>query len=219
MTKSQPANDAPVALRAATQLSGPPAPRAATWETATNATVPTPVREEAVQGFSFGGEDLTVATLAMFGVLGLAGGGWLVRRRRQLAQGPQQQPEAPVPDRGPEPSQLWAPDSNTAFNSGWATATPPRSRPASRIGVAAQKRLIKWLMWLRTVTGAVAILAAIAIVVFWSIEAIDRAGETGLTIPLLVLLLAGCVTSWGSGQLANALHRSFFGRVHPKFDT
>ena len=92
-------------------------------------------------------------------------------------------------------------------------------RPSHLLGVPAQKRLIKWLMWLRTVAGGAAILAAIAIVVFWAIEAIDRrSGETGLTRPLLVLLLAGWAASWGSGQLANHLHRVFFGRVHPKFD-
>jgi hypothetical protein len=87
------------------------------------------------------------------------------------------------------------------------------------IGVASKKRLIKGLMWVRTVAGAAAILAAIAIVVFWSIETTDmRAGDTGLTAPLLVLLLAGWAASWGAGQLANHLHRAFFGRVHPKFD-
>lgn len=92
-------------------------------------------------------------------------------------------------------------------------------RPARLLSVRAQKRLIKWLLWVRTVAGGVAILAAIAIVVFWAIETIDRrSGESGLTRPLLVLLLAGWGASWGAGQLANQLHRAFFGRVHPKFD-
>jgi hypothetical protein len=93
------------------------------------------------------------------------------------------------------------------------------TRHSHRIGVPAQRRLIKTLMWVRTVAGGAAILAAIAIVVFWAIETTDlRAGDTGLTRPLLGLLLAGWAASWGAGQLANLLHRSFFGRVHPKFD-
>jgi hypothetical protein len=92
--------------------------------------------------------------------------------------------------------------------------------PPRLLGVRAQKRLIKWLMRLRTMAGGVAILAAIAVVVFWAIEAIDhRSGETGLTRPLLVLLAVGWAAFWGSGMLANHLHRVFFGRVHPKFDT
>ena len=95
-----------------------------------------------------------------------------------------------------------------------------RHRAASRMGVARQKRLIKSLMWVRTVAGGAAILAAIAVVVFWAIESTDMgSGETGLTRPLLVLLLLGWAASWGAGQLANQLHRTFFGRVHPKFDT
>ena len=95
-----------------------------------------------------------------------------------------------------------------------------RQRAASRMGVASQKRLVKSLMWVRTAAGGTAILAAIAIVVFWAIEASDmRSGETGLTRPLLLLLLVGWAASWGAGQLANQLHRTFFGRVHPKFDT
>jgi hypothetical protein len=94
-----------------------------------------------------------------------------------------------------------------------------RHRSNSRLSIPSQKRLIKALMWLRTVAGGTAILAAIAIVVFWAIETTDmRAGDTGLTRPLLVLLLSAWALSWASGHLANALHRAFFGRVHPKFD-
>ena len=90
----------------------------------------------------------------------------------------------------------------------------------SRIGIASQKRLIKSLMWVRTLAGGAALVAAIAIVVFWSIETIDqRSGDTGLTRPLVLLVLIAWAASWGAGQLANQLHRMFFNRVHPKFDT
>jgi hypothetical protein len=96
----------------------------------------------------------------------------------------------------------------------------PQEQPQQRLlGVAGQKRLIKVLMWLRTAAGGAAILAAIAVVVFWSIDATDRrAGETGLNAPLLVLLLGGWAAFWLAGRIANMLHRAFFGRVHPKFD-
>ncbi len=222
-----------------------------------------------------GGGDLAVATLAMSGMVVLAGS-WLVLRRRRLAQ-PLQEPAseaampheqaevapaqpaaepqteaeqkpAPVPEEvavaAPEPEPVakaqeelepaavgllnaqedttlsWAPDSDIAVNSSWAAATSPMPRQPSRLGVATQKRLIKSLMWVRTVAGGTAILAAIAVVVFWSIETTDRrAGETGLNMPLLLGALAGWALSWGAGQLANMLHRIFFNRMHPKFDT
>jgi len=33
-----------------------------------------------------------------------------------------------------------------------------------------------------------------------------------------LVLAVAWAASWGSGWLANQLHRAFFGRVHPKFD-
>ena len=100
-----------------------------------------------------------------------------------------------------------------------AAAQQPHHRHTFGLAVAGQKRLIMGLMWVRAVTGAAAILAAIAIVVFWLIETSDRrAGDTGLNLPLVLLLLAGWLASRGAGRLANLLHRVFFGRVHPKFD-
>lgn len=291
MTNSPPENDAPVALRAATQLSAASAPRAASAPAPASlsaAAVRTQPAQAGGLDSGLGGEDLTLATLAMSGMVVLAGG-WLVRRRRRLAE-PQPQPqpepepeaEAAVPQgqaesaghpeaavppeqvevaqpepestaavdaevaRVPEPlpqadvtpepepqaqpvavanaepdaALSWAPDSDAAFNSSWAAVTPPVQRQPSRMDVATQKRLIKSLMWVRTAAGAAAILAAIAIVVFWSIEMIDRrAGETGLNLPLLLGALGGWALSWGAGRLANLLHRLFFHRVHPKFDT
>jgi hypothetical protein len=263
LTNSPPENDSPVALRAATQLSAPSMQQAASAPASAAAAA---VRTEpAVAGSldrGLGREDVTVATLAMSGMVVLAGG-WLFRRRRRLAQEPADEaalPQAPAepaadpesalpreqievaqmpeplaqadgaPEPGPvvrEEAQLepdaslsWAPDPDIAVNSSWATATAPMPRRPSRLGVATQKRLIKSLMWLRTVAGGAAILAAIAVVVFWSIETTDRrAGETGLNMPLLLGALAGWALSWAAGQLANMLHRLFFNRVHPKFDT
>lgn len=91
-----------------------------------------------------------------------------------------------------------------------------RSRPA--FGTRGTKRLIKLLMGLRTIAGASAILAAIAVVVFWSIEITDSgARDAGLTLGLLGFLLFAWAGSWGSGRLANMLHRSAFNRDHPKF--
>lgn len=171
---------------------------------------------------------------------------WLAKRTQAPVDVvPQPLPEAmrdPVPEQEPEPAQdPLPPDAPMATQEDLVEALPlaaaqeqdpvedsqlllpapdrRRQRAASMLSVAGQKRLIKSLMWLRTVMAAAAILAAIAIVVFWSIETIDRrAGETGLNMPLLVAVLMAWTASWGAGQVANMLHRAFFNRVHPKFD-
>jgi hypothetical protein len=176
---------------------------------------------------------LAVSALAV-----LLGAGWLLQRRRRLAQRVERHAEAVTPPTAPlvqEPMAQEAAGQPVEATPALVlqaqeelAAAPVLSSPAPLerqrrhshlMGVAAQKRLIKSLMWVRTVAGVAAIVAAIAVVVFWAIETTDlRAGETGLTKPLLVLLLAGWAASWGAGQLANQLHRAFFGRVHPKFD-
>jgi hypothetical protein len=192
-------------------------------------------------------EPLPVPAVAATGLALLLAGGWVLQRRQRIARrmevaadpqpapqdaaepAPQAEPQQEPPQPSPAAPPVDMMEQVAAELAGEPESMQPRqtfpaplehgARPARLLGVRAQKRLIKWLMWVRTVAGGVAILAAIAIVVFWAIETIDRrSGETGLTRPLLVLLLAGWAASWGSGLLANHLHRVFFGRVHPKFD-
>ena len=195
-----------------------------------------------------GDEWHTVPALAACGMALLFGAGWLLERRRRLVErtqsqvdtsananasanahhiGPAMQPEQrheqpvgpPVDAMVALAAQLAEPDA----------LQPQQSFPAQRehrprhrhvLDVASQKRLIKALMWLRVAAGATAILAAIAIGVFWAIEATTNlaAGETGLTSSLLIVLLVGWAMSWSAGQVANQLHRLYFNRVHPKFD-
>jgi hypothetical protein len=182
------------------------------------------------------------------GALLLGGAGLIVERRRRLARRialaaeavpasavvadpvPAETPLAeatPVPAETPPPDAApvvavtqEAADAPTTGAAAWEpTVETARPHPSRVFGVKAQKRLIACLMWMRTVMGAAALLAAIAIFVFWAIETTDlRAGETGLNLPLVVLMLSGWAASWVAGRLANMLHRFFFGRVHPKFD-
>ena len=235
MNNSVPAKEAPVTLRATSELSAKLLAKevAEASVAASMARAPSGA-ERAMAGVETDGVDwLTASTLATSGAVVLAGAGWLMLRRHRLvprvevnADGMRFQPlqvdvasaQAPVDALTSTVLQARDPDEEAQ-----TTVSPGREQPdrhASLIGVAGQKRLIQTLMWLRAITGAAAILAAIAIVVFWSIESTDlRAGDTGLTVPLLVLLLVGWASSWCAGHLANLLHRSFFGRVHPKFDT
>ena len=161
----------------------------------------------------------SATTLGMSGVALLAGAGWLVQRRHHRAR--QVPPEAlqADPESARGPLAALPPPASEPQMAVPAAAQQPHHRHTFGLAVAGQKRLIMGLMWVRAVTGAAAILAAIAIVVFWLIETSDRrAGDTGLNLPLVLLLLAGWLASRGAGRLANLLHRVFFGRVHPKFD-
>ena len=191
-----------------------------------------------------GDEWHAVPALAACGMALLFGAGWLLERRRRLvdrtqsqvdtnantnadhigaAMHPmqrQEQPEGqPVDAMVALAAQLAEPDALQPHQS-FPAQREHRPRDRHLLDVASQKRLIKALMWLRMAAGATAILAAIAIGVFWAIEATTdlAAGETGLTSSLLIVLLAGWGMSWGAGQVANQLHRLFFNRVHPKFD-
>ncbi|MDB5943852.1 MAG: hypothetical protein JWQ13_3418 [Ramlibacter sp.] len=179
-----------------------------------------------------GDGQLTTLVSVFAGALLVGGAGLIVERRRRLAR--RVAPAAdvvPASALTPDPVPVETPPADAALTeeAAHATATeaaaweptvetaPPH--PSSVFGVRAQKRLIACLMWVRTVMGAAALLAAIAIFVFWAIETTDlRAGETGLNLPLVVLMLSGWAASWVAGRLANMLHRFFFGRVHPKFD-
>lgn len=210
MSNSLPEQEEPVSLRSTRELGARPQEPAAPPATAPSMSGSPPSDPQA--------QWLTPTTLAGAGVAVLAAG-WVMQRRHHLAQqvppdGVQTEPES---ERGP--LAALPPPANEPLMELPEAAQQTHHRPTAGLGVPAQKRLIRFLMWLRTVTGAAAILAAIAIVVFWLIEAMDhRAGETGLNMPLVVLVLAGWAASWGAGQLANMLHRMFFGRVHPKFD-
>ncbi|MDB5945174.1 MAG: hypothetical protein JWQ33_200 [Ramlibacter sp.] len=148
----------------------------------------------------------TAVTVSMAAVAVLAGFGWAIERRRRMAR-------AIAPDAGP------ALTAETLHTQEVAPLEPlHRQRSAPRVGAAAKKKLIRFLFWLRSLAGALAILSAIAIVVFRAIELTDvEAGETGLNLPLLAGLLAGWAAYWGCGRLANMLHRAVFNRDHPKF--
>lgn len=203
MRKSLPDQDAPVTLRASSELSLHRV-QAQTQALATggaSGSQSAPVAALAQAG-SDPATSLVVPAFAATGVALLLGG-WVLQRRQRLEPRTVKNPETMQSDQ----QSALAPLQRSHRFSHWMRVTN-------------QKRLIKSLMWVRTVMGATAILAAIAVVVFWAIETTDmRAGDTGLTRPLLVLLLAGWALSWGAGALANLLHRAFFGRVHPKFDT
>lgn len=225
MSNPLPENEVPVTLRASTALS------VRREQAGSSGNVPAILQVGHEEDVSLTAPALTVGALAV--VFGM---GWLFQRRHRLARheadAAQAEPATPdtarlaAPDR-PAPDDVMA-QVAAQFEQQAASLQPQQSFPAplehrhrhpSRMGVDSQKRLIKGLMWVRTAAAGAAMVAAIAIVVFWAIETTDlRAGETGLTKPLLLLLLAGWVASWGAGQLANLLHRAFFGRVHPKFD-
>lgn len=231
MSKPQPEKEAPVTLRASTALSvrREPAP-------APGAAPAAPAQTGAQEDGWLTAPALTAAS----GLAVLLGTGWLLQRRQRLGRRAQQLaepapaqsvPESPAPPPADPSAAGQASDGMAEFASQFqdepVALQPQQSFPAplehrhrhSHLRLSTQKRLIKGLMWVRTVAGGAAILAAIAIVVFWAIETTDmRAGDTGLTRPLLILLLVAWAASWGAGQLANQLHRAFFGRVHPKFD-
>ncbi len=143
----------------------------------------------------------------MTAVAVIAGIGWAMERRRRLA-GPVRAAAGPQPAAQEPPIE--EPDDFALP----ASAVPRAERP----GTPAKKKLIRILFGLRTFAGALAILCAIAVVVFWAIESADvGASETGLNLPLLAVLLTGWGAFWACGQLANMIHRSAFNRDHPRF--
>jgi hypothetical protein len=190
----------------------------------------------AVQPGANGDGRLGTLVTVFAGALLLGGAGLIVERRRRLARRIALAADAvpasavvadPVPAETPPADAAHvaavtqeAADTTATETAAWEpTVETARPHPSRVFGVRAQKRLIACLMWMRTVMGAAALLAAIAIFVFWAIETTDlRAGETGLNLPLVVLMFSGWAASWVAGRLANLLHRFFFGRVHPKFD-
>lgn len=221
MTQSPPEEERPVTLRSTRELSGQPA------ETAVGA-IPVTARADTAKQEQHGGDNshLDSISVALAGAALLASVGWLFERRRRVARRAGAPTDVVGAGAMPANASSFDPAPDSAIPDPW-TAQPTqvvvRTRSQngpSMLGVSGQKRLIQGLMWLRTLAGAAAILAAIAIVVFWSIETTDSLpGESGLNLPLLVLLLASWTASWGAGQLANVLHRTFFGRAHPNFDT
>lgn len=233
MTQSAPEEERSVTLRATRELSGQPV------ETAVGAS-PVAAGADTAKQEQRGADNshLDSISIVLAGAALLASVGWLFERRRRVARRAgaptdvvgagampanassfDPAPDSAIPDPWTAQPEPPADEGPPAEPTQVAVQTLSRNGP-SMLGVSGQKRLIQGLMWLRTLAGAAAILAAIAIVVFWSIETTDsRPGESGLNISLLVLLLAAWTASWGAGQLANVLHRTFFGRAHPKFDT
>lgn len=206
MSQSRPETDDPVSLRPARELRGQPQEPAP----------PAPAAVPAGPQSDPDAQWLTPATLAGAGVAVLAAG-WVVQRR--LAQEVPPDGIQAEPESEDGPLAALPPPANEPLMELPEAREHIYYRPTGGLSVTGQKRLIGFLMWLRTVTGAAAILATISIVVFWMIELVDRrAGETGLNLPLVALVLAGWAASWGAGRLANLLHRTFFGRAHPKFD-
>lgn len=242
MSNSLPEKEPPVKLRASTALDVRREQDQAPAAVPAGQLAPSPTPGLASPEQSRQGEEgwPTAPVLTASGLAVLLGAGWLLQRRQRLAHRAPKVVEAepvvaaaatPAPDPVEQAAAAEPLDAMAAFASQFENEPPAlqpqQSFPAplehrhhhSRMAVASQKRLIKGLMWVRTVASGAAILAAIAIVVFWAIETTDmRAGDTGLTKPLLVVLLAAWAASWGAGRLANQLHRVFFGRVHPKFD-
>ena len=209
MSNTFPEQESPVTLRAARELGARPAQKASATvaEASAQATASFP---EATQPSDRPGQavkdgDGAQATLALTvtAVAAIASVGWILGRRQRTAQ-----PSAmgTISRIAEESLEVGAP------------VAPPRLKFAVLLGVPGKKQLIKVLFWGRSIAGASAIVAAIAIVVFWAIEFTDvGAGETGLNVPLLAGVVAGWTAYWGCGRLANMLYRSVFNRNHPKF--
>lgn len=159
---------------------------------------------------SFGGlfDPVTAISLGMTGVALVTGFGWLLERRRRIESCTANQAPATAVSNDSEASESKS------------VAGPKERKSTVLLSVSGKARLIALLMWMRLVAGGIAILAAIAVVVFWSIESTERgARDLDLTWNLLAALGAGWAGFWGFGWLANRLHRATFNRVHPKFDT
>ncbi|MCY7318243.1 MAG: hypothetical protein LH617_05880 [Ramlibacter sp.] len=150
----------------------------------------------------------TAISLGMTGVALVTGFGWFLERRRRIEWRAANQAPTPAASIDSEPSEF-------------KSVSGPMERNATvLLSVSGKTRLIALMMGMRLVAGGIAILAAIAVVVFWSIESTEPgARDMGLTWNLLAALLAGWAGFWGFGWLANRLHRATFNRVHPKFDT
>ena len=228
MSNLPPDKELPLTLRADRQLSQNPESAARPSAIAQTRADRSPQAGDATAGRSpgFGGliDQATAINLGMTGIALVTGFGWVLERRRRIAGG--DATKAPVTatddaidaatdadaatatDADAEPSELQFVPVPTRRSFGWFVSVPRR------------KRLIAFLMGMRLFAGAMAIFAAIAVVVFWSIESTEPGlREMSLTWNLLVVLFAGWVGCWGFGWLANRLHRATFNRVHPKFDT
>jgi hypothetical protein len=161
----------------------------------------------------------TALGLAMTGVALLTTVGWVMERRRRLAQRAVVPVEATASALAPSVETLAVPETPETLANLTSPATPANTRTGRAMGVSAQKKLIRFFLGLRSVAGAATIAAVIGMVVFWSIDATDPAGrEPRLNLALFGLLLAGWAGFWGGGWLANSLHRAAFNRNHPKFD-
>ncbi len=162
------------------------------------------------RAFRFDGvfDPATAISLGMTGVALVTGVGWLLERRRRIESRTAIQAATTAVTNDARPSEFKSVSGPSGRNS------------TGLLSVSGKARLIALLMWMRLVAGGIAILAAIAVVVFWSIESTEPgARDMGLTWNLLAALGAGWAGFWGFGWLANRLHRATFNRVHPKFDT
>jgi len=159
-------------------------------------------------GFDGSIDPATAISLGMTGVALVTGFGWFLERRRRIEWRSANKAPTTAASIDSEPSGFKSVSGPTEW-----TSTVLLSR-------SGKTRLIALMMGMRLVAGGIAILAAIAVVVFWSIESTERgARDMGLTWNLLAVLVAGWAGFWGFGWLANRLHRATFNRVHPKFDT
>ena len=220
----------PLSLRADRQLSQNPESAARPNAIAQTRPDRSPQTGDATAGRSpaFGGliDQATAINLGMTGIALATGFGWYLERRRRIARG-----DAPkVPVTVMVTATAIEADADAAIDAATAADAEPSKLqfapvPTRRsfswfVSVQRRKRLIAFLMGMRLFAGAMAVFAAIAVVVFWSIESTEPGPrEMSLTWNLLVALFAGWVGFWGFGWLANRLHRATFNRVHPKFDT
>lgn len=96
---------------------------------------------------------------------------------------------------------------------GWVVQRRARlaRRGAPARDLRSRKRLVNILLKVRRGAGLVAILAGIAVLVFWAIEEFDGATkEPGLYLALLGLVLATGIGAWWCGRLADRLHRALY---------
>ena len=208
-----PEKEVPLVLRANRQLSQNPDPAARPGAGAQARPDRPPQAGDGNSGRAWGFDGsidpATAISLGMTGVALVTGFGWLLERRRRIEwRAAKNEAAATAASIDAEPS---------GFKS--VSGTMERNSTVL-LSVSGKTRLIALMMGMRLVAGGIAILAAIAVVVYWSIESTEPgARDMGLTWNLLAVLVAGWAGFWGFGWLANRLHRATFNRVHPKFDT
>lgn len=210
MANSPPDKEQPLSLRATRELTGREREQLRS-EVDVAPAKPPPAQAVIAED---AGTTTVLAAAAVAAVVGLC---WIVQRRRQASQSA----AGAFQDQRTEPSLLLPQEQQDAD----LVAKPVEPAEAAAVhvprrqGTAGTRMAIKALLWMRTLAGWASVVAAVAVVVFWSIEMTEAGGgERALNTVLLLTAAAGAIGFWLFGRIVNAMHRSHFGRPHPKFD-